>query len=264
VIAARQNVTGVSEDAVSYTILGLRSRLQTIMTAALGAKAHRTQSQFTRPPGKYPDGTPMWSEVIRRDVAKQLSAIEKVDREEDQRERIERRQRAEADATAAAQASADGEVEEETTKKKRKKEGPGVAAKNMTEDARKKVADAVAMQAAGLSNKQYSWMNSTPGTPPVKYTTPAVSAPPRTSTPVANKPLPPSNGWARAYVAPSAGTSAGTTQGSPGAAGKKRDWSSAAGAGAGEGEKLTLEDAMFVIQRERGHGGGRGSARGWT
>ena len=27
---------------------------------------------------------------------------------------------------------------------------------------------------------------------------------------------------------------------------------------------VTLRDALFVIEKERGHGGGRGSARGWT
>ncbi len=27
---------------------------------------------------------------------------------------------------------------------------------------------------------------------------------------------------------------------------------------------VVLRDVMFVIERERGHGGGKGSARGWT
>jgi hypothetical protein len=27
---------------------------------------------------------------------------------------------------------------------------------------------------------------------------------------------------------------------------------------------ITMRDAMFAIEKERGHGGGRGSARGWS
>ncbi len=50
--------------------------------------------------------------------------------------------------------------EDGAPKKKRKKEGPGVTAKNMSEEVRKKMSNAAASHAAGLSTGKYSWMHA--------------------------------------------------------------------------------------------------------
>jgi hypothetical protein len=44
-------------------------------------------------------------------------------------------------------------------KKRQRKEGPGVTARNMLEDVREKISNAVATQAARLGGK-YAWMNA--------------------------------------------------------------------------------------------------------
>jgi hypothetical protein len=68
-------------------------------------------------------------------------------------------------------------------KKKKKKEGPGVTARNMSEDVRKKMSNAVASQAAGLSTGKYAWMNAAAGTSTPAKTKSTTSTPgPSTTT----------------------------------------------------------------------------------
>ncbi len=136
----------------------------------IAAAQHRTEAQLTRAPGMYAPDAPMWNAVVKRDIGKQLAALEKAEREDELRARKERKERAElaaahaaalaaqAGGTAApsvATAGADGEAAEGegTAKKKRKKDGPGVTARNMSEDVRKKMSNAVATQAAGLGGE---------------------------------------------------------------------------------------------------------------
>ncbi|KAI0638629.1 transcription initiation factor TFIID component TAF4 [Trametes polyzona] len=271
-IGTQHKVSRVPEDTVNYLALALRARLQDLLTAMIAAAQHRTDAQFDRPPSTYDDGRPMWSVVVRSDVAKQLAAIEKVEREEEMRIRRERKERQEAAAAAqAAQlaAAASGGVadsagagagladDEGGPKKKKKKEGPGVTARNMPEDLRKKMSNAVAKQAAGLGTSKYAWMTSansangaaTPAKAKPATTTPAT---PRASTPATTTAPAPSasagsSGWARPYQSSKSGSQQQQQQ-------KEDDGRLA----------VTLRDAIFVIEAERGHGGGRGAARGWT
>ena len=161
-------------------------------------------------------------------------------------------------------------------KKKRKKDGPGVTARNMSEDVRKKMSNAVATQAAGLGGK-YSWMTAANASAPQK-------AKPIASTPVAVTPL--------AATAPSvAATGVPTTPATTTAPAASSSATAAAAAAAASSSwarpyvptkksnslttnqtpteedtraSVTMRDAMFVIEKERGHGGGRGAARGWV
>ncbi len=130
----------------------------------------------------------MWSILVRTDVAKQLAALEKVEREEEMKVRRERKERADmAAAHAAALAaqqrggpSAVAEVYDDAdggAKKKRKKEGPGVTARNMSEDVRKKMSNAVASQAAGIGGK-YSWMTAANASAPAPRPKAATAASP--------------------------------------------------------------------------------------
>ncbi|EKM59896.1 uncharacterized protein PHACADRAFT_192286 [Phanerochaete carnosa HHB-10118-sp] len=263
-IGAQHKVTKVPEDSVNYLALALRARLQDLVEAMIAASAHRTDTQFDRPASQFEDGKPMWSILIRADVSKQLAAIERVEREDETRVRRERKERSEmaaahAAALAAQQAgsgmSVDGDAEDGQPKKKKKKaDGPGVTARNMSEDVRKKMSNAVASQAAGLGTK-YAWMNTSVGsTPPATKSKPAAPATPAapsalspvtTTTPAASAAS--ASSWARPYISIKPTTQ---STASPEAEDKRRP--------------ITLRDAMFAIEKERGHGGGRGSAKGWT
>lgn len=266
-IGTQHKVRSVPEDAVNYLALALRARLQDIVTQMVAAARHRTDAQFERNVSFYEDGvTPMWGIMIRSDMAKQLAALEKAEREDETRIRKERRERAEAAAnlaqnaaSAGAEGSPDGMDDGEGGggKKKRKKEGPGVTARNMSEDVRKKMSNAVASQAAGLGGK-YSWMNAAnanaAATPSkgkaAKIETSMPTAGPSTTTtggaatPTAT--TAPASGWSRPYL---------TT---------KKSFGTTTPAGEMDNRTpVTLRDAMFVIEKERGHGGGRGAAKGW-
>ncbi|OJA17068.1 hypothetical protein AZE42_11194, partial [Rhizopogon vesiculosus] len=167
-IGTEHKVTKIPEDSVNYLALALRARLQDLVTAIVAAAQHRTDTQFDRPASLYENGLPMWSIVVRGDVAKQIAVMEKIEREEEMKIRRERKERADMAAAHAANLAAqasggnamavDGD-EEGGTKKKKKKDGPGVTARNMSEDVRKKMSNAVASQAAGLGGK-YAWMNA--------------------------------------------------------------------------------------------------------
>jgi len=223
-IGTQHKITKVPEDSVNYLALALRARLQDLIVAMIAAARHRTDAQYDQPPSMYEDGTPMWSIVIRSDLGKQLAALEKNEREEEMKIRRERKERADLAAAhaanLAAQASGGGgpmAVDEEeggAPKKKKKKEGPGVTARNMSEDVRKKMSNAVASQAAGLGGK-YAWMNAantsamTPKPKPVAAApAPVVTAPPTTSTPATT-------------TAPAASTSTGTSWARPYISSKK-------------------------------------------
>jgi len=247
---------------VNYVALALRARLQGLVEAMIKASDHRTDSQFDRPASHFEDGTPMWSLLIRADVSKQLAALEKVEREQElkiRRERKERTDMAAAHAAALANQATGSAMAVDTTettedgqpkKKKKKADGPGVTARNMSEDVRKKMSNAVASQAAGLGQK-YAWMNATAAAPAPK---PKPAAPTTANTALGSATTTAPAGsaaggsWARPYV-PSTKTSQ-SASGSP----KEED----------QRRSITLRDAMFVIEKEKGHGGGRGSARGWT
>ncbi|EIN11022.1 TAF4-domain-containing protein [Punctularia strigosozonata HHB-11173 SS5] len=255
-IGSQHKVTKIPEDSVNYIALAVRARLQDLITAMIAASAHRTDAQFDRPASLYPDNSPMWSIVIRSDVQKQLAALEKVEREEEQRVRRERKEREDMAASQAAALAAqttgmgDGLDEDGQPKKKKKKEGPGVTARNMSEDVRKKMSNAAASHAAGLSTNKYAWMtagNANAPTPPKKATPSgaSASAPAPVATSSAAAPSSASGGWVRPYIGSQKQAPAAATEDDP-------------------RRLITLRDALFVIEQERGHGGGRGAARGWA
>jgi len=296
-IGKQHKVNRIPDDAVQYVALALRTRLQTLVTGMVEAAAHRAEAQFDRTPALYDDQTtPMWSVVVRRDARKILELLERVEREEEMKIRRERKQREEAAAIQAAQAAAaaagasngngvegPGASGEDITmtpieglpakKPKKKKDGPGVTARNMSEDVQKRLSNAVATQAAGLSKGKYAWMNA--GT--------VTTAKAKAATPAAGGTTTPANGTAATDTASSPTTTTATPQPSapantssttqststwakPYASTSLPTVSPAAGTTPEEdkGMMLTMRDAMFVIEREHGHGGGRGAARGWV
>lgn len=112
------------------------------------------------------------------------------------------------------------------------------------------MSNAVATQAAGLGGK-YAWMNAANANSPAPKPKPA-PAPAVTTTNTAVSTAitsAPSNAaassWARPYVPTKKLVSAG---------GGEEDTRT----------MVTMRDALFVVEKERGHGGGRGAARGYT
>lgn len=300
-IGKQHKVNRIPDDAVQYVALALRTRLQTLVTAMVEAATHRAEAQFDRTPALYDDQTtPMWSIAVRRDTRKILEVLERVEREEEMKIRRERKQREEAAAMAAAAAAAaasgaangnpaDGEGAngEDVTmtpaeglpvkKTKKKKDGPGVTARNLSEDVQKRLSNAVATQAAGLSKGKYAWMNAgTVTSPAAKAKAAAASAAASTSATAANgsaaadgSSSPTTTNAAPQQTAPAAASSSTQTTSSwakPYVSTSLRTVSPAAGTTQEEDQRmlLTMRDAMFVIERERGHGGGRGSAKGWV
>lgn len=274
-IGTEYKVTRIPEDSVNYMALALRARLQDLITAMIDAGRYRKEAQFDRPASMYERGggesgaeqLPMWSIMVRSDVAKQLAVLERVEREEElwiRRERKERQElAAQHTANLAAQANGGGAMvgvegagspgmmgmgmgggdDDGQPKKKKKKDGPGVTARNLSEDVRKKMSNAVATQAAGLG--KYSWMTASPAaTPSAKKVAPATPAAGTGSA---------SSSWARPYV-PKKPQAEKTTTAATTATNVDEDPSKVT---------VTMRDAVFVLEKERGHGAGRGSARGW-
>lgn len=243
-LASHQKITKLPDDTINYLALSLRARLQDLLTDMIAAAAHRTSTQFDRPASTYADGTPMWSIVVRSDVGKQLAALEKAERDEELRLRRERKERADLVAASLAAAPPAADEEDAPPKKKKKKEGPGVTARNMSEDVRKKMSNAVASQAAGIGGK-YAWMNA------AAAAAPAPAKPKREASVTAQgASTPASSSWARPYVPTKPAAQAQQPAVKPEEEDTRRT--------------VTLRDALFVIEKERGHGGGKGSARGWT
>jgi hypothetical protein len=222
------------------------------------AAQHHTDTRFDRPASLYENGTPMWSIVIRSDVAKQLAALEKIERKKEMKVRRERKERADMAAAHAAKLAAqasggnamtvDGD-EEGGGKKKKKKDGPGVTARNMSEDVRKTMSNAVASQAAGLGGK-YTWMNAANAPAGSAKSKPAGSSTATASTATTTAPTASTStttSWARPYL--------GGKKGSPTSPQTRED---------DDRLVVTMRDAMFIIEKEKGHGGGRGGARGWS
>ncbi|KAJ7016836.1 transcription initiation factor TFIID component TAF4 family-domain-containing protein [Mycena alexandri] len=257
-IAAHHKLAGgIPEETANYVALALRTRLERLVLEMSVAARHRTDTQFDRPAALYAESLPMWSLVVRSDVAKQATMLERIEREEETKVRRERKERTDmATAHAAALAAQSGGGggggmdydEEEGGKRKKKKDGPGVTARNMSEDVRKKMSNAVASQAAGLTSK-YSWL--TPGNAAAAAAAKPAATKTSTSTTTPSTAALPSTGggWARAYVPP-----------------KKTDTPAPAPEPVEEDTRIeiTIRDAQFVVEKERGHGGGRGSGKGWT
>jgi hypothetical protein len=235
-IAAHHKVSAhLPDDCVNYLALALRARLQDLVTGMIDAARHRTNTQFDRPASLYEDGSATWGVLVRSDVAKQLAALEMVEREEEAQVR-EARERREQAITAALTALLNGEdvhleIPEDDddmdggARRRQKKKKAAVS-----EEVGRKMANAAANRAAGVTGK-YAWLTSSNGPRPKPVAAAATGATPSS----------------RPYK---------TTKRAPTPPPLPPD--------ADQRMPITIRDAMFVIEKERGHGGGRGAARGWT
>lgn len=104
----------------------------------------------------------------------------------------------------------------------------------MSEETKKKLSNTVANAAAGFGNR-YAWMNTGTTVTPRRPTGGATG---------------------------SSGGGGGGGSASANAAGS--GWSGARKKQKTKERSLSMRDVLFVIEREKGHGGGKGSARGWS
>ncbi|KAG8790509.1 hypothetical protein FRC17_008897, partial [Serendipita sp. 399] len=274
-VASHHGLKGFKSGVLELTGLAVEQRMRELIEKATFASKHRWDTQTdlmsSVTSGKdgdeesarvsmYADGkTPVFDRTVKRDVGKQLLLIEKLEKEEEMRIRRERKEKQEQARQGSAgnssvslestpsNASADApmqqtlneemDIEDDGPPKKKKKraEGPGVQAKNMSEETKKKLSNTVANAAAGFGNR-YAWMNAS-------------------STPIPRRPH--AGGSGAANLGSSSWGSSAWSARAKGAKGR--------GGKAGDKDRtLNLRDVLFAVERERGHGGGRGSARGWS
>lgn len=161
---------GLSVDAavLNYLSLAARTRLKNVLETMIASSRHRNWSSHQHPPPVYPSTSqPMYHEQILSDPIKQLAALEKAERGEEARRRRERLTRDEESSALAAGYGGDGDMDMDDGtstpkgdgRKRPKKMGPGVAARNMSEDVRKRLADSTAMRNLGGGSSKYSWLS---------------------------------------------------------------------------------------------------------
>ncbi|ETS59758.1 hypothetical protein PaG_06281 [Moesziomyces aphidis] len=161
---AQQHGLSVDAAVLNYLSLAARTRLKNMLEAMIASSRHRSWSSHHHAPPLYASTSqPMYDEQILTDPAKQLAAVEKAERGDEARRRRERLARDEESSAAAAGLDADMDLDDGTTKadgrKRPKKMGPGVAARNMSEDVRKRLADSTAMRNLGGGSSKYSWLS---------------------------------------------------------------------------------------------------------
>ncbi|CBQ71474.1 conserved hypothetical protein [Sporisorium reilianum SRZ2] len=281
---AQQHGLSVDAAVLNYLSLAARTRLKNVLEAMIASSRHRSWSSHQHPPPLYPSTSqPMYHEHILSDPIKQLAALEKAERGDEARRRRERLARDEESSafTAGYGNDADMDMDDGTGtprpdgRKRPKKIGPGVAARNMSEDVRKRLADSTAMRNLGGGSSKYSWLSGGSTFPSTfsplgskKGKTEAGAAedgktPSRLPKPKF-APQPSVSNWSGAGTGDSSSAggvgSGATTAASAGA------WGDVAARQAAKEEeerqarlKVTLRDALFALEYERRAGVGHGS-----
>ncbi|SNX87965.1 uncharacterized protein MEPE_06676 [Melanopsichium pennsylvanicum] len=269
---------GLSVDAavLNYLSLAARTRLKNVLESMIASSRHRSWSSHQHPPPSYPSTSqPMYHEKILSDPVKQLAALEKAERGEEARKRRERLARdEESSALAAGYGGDDMDMDDGTGtpkgdgRKRPKKIGPGVAARNMSEDVRKRLADSTAMRNLGGGSSKYSWLSggssfpstfSPLGGKKAKADADGEETPSRLPKPKF-APQPAVSNWS------SAGPNDANLGGSASNPGSAGAWGDVAARQAVKEEeerqarlKVTLRDALFALEYERRAGAGHGS-----
>lgn len=269
------SIANMDPDYLSYLALATQYRLRGLIEQMVQASKHRILSQNPgAPPPTDENGNPLYKVVVQQDVKKQLLAVERAEREEE-RKRKEILAERERRANMGEGEGGPGDEDRPKKKKKDKEMGPGVSARNMSEDMRKRHTNETALMSAGGVRK--SWMlaagnkekqplpnpSSAPGTPSM-----AVSPGSNPSTPADEEGAPRGRGRPR-------GRKAGEgKRGMMGGAGRGRGRQADAGlflppSTIGRGGRLgelgarrvTVRDAVFALERDCEMPGRAGSQR---
>ncbi|RHZ82276.1 hypothetical protein Glove_110g76 [Diversispora epigaea] len=86
-IALQHKILNVHPEALAYLALATQERIRELVEAMIVAKNHRIHSEHINLPPVSDGKLPMYKEVISLDVKSQLAAIEKVEREQERKRR---------------------------------------------------------------------------------------------------------------------------------------------------------------------------------
>ncbi|KAG0213601.1 hypothetical protein BGX28_004018 [Mortierella sp. GBA30] len=200
-IASSHKLQSIDPDVLAYLAMAAQERLRGLTEQMIQASKHRGQTLATAVPPTYDGEHAMYKIGVSQDVKKQLLAIERVEREEETKRK---EQIAERERRIAAGEDLDENGEPRVggagsgvggvggaggagakKGKKQKEGGPGVSARNMSEEARKKVANQTALGFVGGTGRSYSWMMGGGGAGGSGGAGPASPLPSSTATPAA-------------------------------------------------------------------------------
>lgn len=233
---------------------------------------------------------PMYDQVVYDDQERLLAVMARVEAEEERAARKARMDRdldesAKAEAAASASAGAGGALGDGSAgpgtpstpsgaegkpkkEKKSKKQGPSVTAKNLSEDARARQSNQTAMRSVGGPSR-YSWLSGGGGaaagagsfTPASRLPgsaagTPGLDGPKGLPAPKF-APAPPT--FASVSSLPRPGFPDGTSRLGGPLPGPHEAVGGIGLAGRPESANVTVRDATFALERERGTGAGRGT-----
>jgi hypothetical protein len=253
--ASLYRLRNIEPDALPLIALAAQQRLRGLLDAMVVARDHRLSANVSHPPPFDPNAdhpTPAWDQVVYSDTEKIMRAIQRVEREEEMKERrernlrdtIEREAQAQQEAAAngaAGSPSATGEGDGRKEKKRRKD-----STKSLSEDQLKKMSDRTARGVLG--GKQYSWMTTggaagSPLRPASTLSAGSNGLPKPKFTP--QQPSAPSGGGGTSTAIPRVESLPSFQETSQ----EK------------ESNRITLRDAMFALEKERGFGAGAGTGQ---
>ncbi|CAG8629761.1 21299_t:CDS:2, partial [Cetraspora pellucida] len=260
-IALQHKIVNVHPEALAYLALATQERIQELIETMIVAKNHRIHSEHINLPLTSENSLPMYKEVVSLDVRSQLAAIEKVEREQE-RKRQESLAGSSQDNIGDDQMddvkdSADAPTHQPKRVKRQKKESSSASSLKLTNEAIATSTNQTALVAAGGLTK--SWMLQG-----------AIDKTSQSSAISSN-----SNG-ASSGIRPSRGRSRSTSNGrlsvnkrgdSFGTRGDHiysatHDASGRVSRDAGDvTPAVTVKDALFVLERDRGGGGQAGGTR---
>ncbi|RIB06034.1 transcription initiation factor TFIID component TAF4 family-domain-containing protein [Gigaspora rosea] len=84
-IALQHKILNVHPDALAYLALATQERIRELIETMIVAKNHRIHSEHINLPPAPENGLPMYKEVVSLDVRSQLAALEKVEREQERK-----------------------------------------------------------------------------------------------------------------------------------------------------------------------------------
>ncbi|CAG8659477.1 27353_t:CDS:2, partial [Racocetra persica] len=259
-IALQHKIVNVPPDALAYLALATQERIRELIETMIVAKNHRIHSEHINLPLDSENSLPMYKEVVSLDVRSQLAAMEKVEREQERK-----RQESLAgssqdnigdDQTDDVKDSTDAPTHQPKRVKRQKKESSSASSLKLTNEAIATSTNQTALVAAGGLTK--SWMLQG-----------AIDKTSQSSAISTN-----SNGTSSG-IRPSRGRSRSTSNGRPlvnkrDALGTRGDHIYAAAHDASgrvsrdAGDvtpAVTVKDALFVLERDRGGGGQAGGTR---
>lgn len=266
-------------DTLDLIGAAVQHRLRHILDAVVLARDHRLRVHAARPPPAFPEehdqdpeSNPVWDMDVSTDVDKILAAMAKVDREEEKTARRARIAKEEAELAEREQAendanmTLDGEDENGgvTTRRKREKE---TSARHLTEEQQEKLTNASTRQMLfGRSGQKYSWMHGPVSGGAGGAGADSNKAPlplPVLPNPLSGLPAS-SSGGGQGQGGDSVGTPMGsqhnglTANALPNRLINEQDPSETSNSGPQSG-RVIWQDLQHVMDKERGHGAGKGT-----